>query len=133
MASFLTDEWVSRLQEMWAAHQDSANPAGGGVVHDFPPTPQEPDDYVVKTPAAGIPKRVGDRISSAMCKVYKLIPVSGDTTKFDLSPIMNGASQWELRCLHISKNEDAAGDTICVTGRLKGGLRYVQWEDCVAD
>jgi hypothetical protein len=106
---------------------------GGDLRDDDRRPPAAPDDYIVKTPSGGIPKRVGARISSALCNVQRLVPVVGDDTKFDHEDILEDGSPWQLRCLHISKSEDAAGDTICVSSRLKDGRRYIHWEDCEAD
>jgi len=105
----------------------------GELRGDVPEPAQAPDDYIVKTPSGGIPKRVGARISSALCNVQRLVPVTGDDTKFDHEDILEDGQPWQLRCLHISKSEDAAGNTVCVSSRLKDGRRYIHWEDCEAD
>jgi hypothetical protein len=116
---------------MWASHQDSANPSGGGVVHDFPPTPGEPDDYIVMTPAAGIAARSGTTIYSAMCNVYrdKASATAGQRT---LEAIVEGGIPWQILVYNLS-NAAVLGSRYVVTARTKTGTRYVVVESCSAE
>ena len=113
---------------------DRVKRMAGGDLRDGPPEPPKaPDDYVVLTPAAGIPRRRKRRIFSAWCNVYKEVetaPATRGAAK-RLEPIRDGnGANFQLPVYNIYC-EDVPGSLLVPTALLKSGTRYVlDWIEC---
>lgn len=109
---------------------EGTNPSYRGPTPKNPRHPRGGDPILIaKSPANGIPARVGDVMSSADCVLYHLAMVNEtDTTGTLTKSVDEGGGDIIVRVWHMGLN--AAGKDKYLQIVPIGGRYIANWEDC---
>lgn len=113
---------------------DQVNRQTRNQIKDAPlEVPKAADDYVVLTPATGIPARVGVLITSMPCAIYREVELSPATVggAKQLVRIEDGYGNAFQLPIYNLFCQPVPGGLFVPTALLKSGTRYVtSWIDC---